>query len=239
MEFENLCPISYDQIDTENSILVKVPADKDAGFKLFKASEKTKYYYLANMDILNKLASCPFTKRNKDLFFIQLNNINETQLNALIDPANDKLLIEDIDILAKTTQDFPWSKSAFVSSIPAYNPLEDNEEDLDPWTQFDDGREQELFNQHIKTFLTFLPLLMVVPSISQFLERSTYQYLDTEDSLEDFLSIFNLPAAILILLLATIGSKYRNNLFFSTTSNNPPEQQIENEHLIHSFSSQN
>ncbi|KTD73368.1 hypothetical protein [Legionella tucsonensis] len=115
MSFLNTCPITFDNIDKENSLLVKVPASK--------IEEKDKLYYIKDENTLSQLHKCPLTNRIGAYYTIKLASLSEKELASLQVDNSPNELIEENNPLIQLTAKFKWKNQQFT---PEANPHQYN-----------------------------------------------------------------------------------------------------------------
>ncbi|MGQ3890098.1 hypothetical protein ACQUW5_13840 [Legionella sp. CNM-1927-20] len=127
MSFSNTCPITFDNIDKGNSLLVKVP--------LSKKGEQDKLYYIKDENTLNQLHRCPFTKRTGEYFAVKLANLSEKELASLQVKDSPNELIEDNHSLIELCATFKWESRKFIPAADNHQYNTTSPADLALFTQ--------------------------------------------------------------------------------------------------------
>lgn len=115
MPYTNKCPISFEPLTKENAFLIKVP-------KSNKEHEDI-YYYIGDEKTLEKLSSCPFTRRQDCYYALKLSKKILGEPGDVVSKllkSNDKnTLIDDNDVLAKIDKEntFNWELRKFENKV--------------------------------------------------------------------------------------------------------------------------
>ena len=104
----NQCFISLAPIEIDTGFLVQVLAATGK-------NEKNAYYYVSNIDDLDKLYSCPVTRRKGDYNYVKLSDLNGEQLSLLC--ADKNKLEDDCSNLDIISNNFSWKSKRFLTGF--------------------------------------------------------------------------------------------------------------------------
>lgn len=131
-KFTNLCPITYEPISKEESYLVKVPKTiATADQKAKNIIPQDTYYYIENLATLEKLESCPFTRRNGQYFVIKLAELTDEEMRLLEEEKDNNTLIDDKNQFSQIEQQLSlkWKERNFTPE-PSNQPITSEEDVL-------------------------------------------------------------------------------------------------------------